>query len=96
MKHAHLCGLAPSEFWRLTPWQSRALGDAEAEKRRHAYNAAMAVAWHGEALARRKTLPSLKSLLMQAERKLAKAASGWEAARTFLMARVKRPSTGSG
>lgn len=50
----------------------------------------MSIAWHGESLARRKYLPSLKSVLLSAEKKLAKVTAGWEGVRSFLLARVKK------
>jgi len=51
----------------------------------------LAVAWNGEALARRKTLPALKSILSLAQKRLARASpvDGMLRLRSFLAARVK-------
>lgn len=73
----------------MTPWQSRVIGEAEAEQRNYRYDVGMAIAWHGEALARRKYLPSLKSLLKSAQKKAVDIGGGMERMRSFLQSLVK-------
>ena len=62
-RQAHRCAIAPSEFWRLTPWLLNELLDAEGDAQRADYDRALFTAWHVEAFARTKRLPDLKKLL---------------------------------
>jgi hypothetical protein len=55
--------VAPSEFWRTTPWVLGQLIDAEADEVRAAYDLALFGAWHGELFARLKKLPELRKVL---------------------------------
>ena len=55
--------MAPSEFWRTTPWVIGQLIDAEADEVKAAYDMALFAAWHVEAFARTKKLPELRKLL---------------------------------
>lgn len=60
---AHRCGIRPSEFWRMTPWQLSTLLDVETDAQRARYDLAVFTAWHVEAFARTKRLPDLRVVL---------------------------------
>ena len=55
-------GIQPSEFWRLTPFQTNLLVQANAEKEKDDFEKLISASWHTAVFSRCKTMPPLKSL----------------------------------
>lgn len=60
-------GMMPDEFWKLTPAELLAIAEGYAENRQDRIHELIYLAWHTEAFARTKQLPSLKSLIQKNE-----------------------------
>jgi len=67
-KVAMKIGLAPSEFWRLTPWLFSHALEAAGERRDEAHNSAAFMMWHGALLTRSKEILPLKRFLANAKK----------------------------
>jgi len=58
-------GLRPDEFWKLTYAEFIAMLDGFTRRRTQTNNDLLYVSWHVAAFNRQKTLPSLKSILVE-------------------------------
>lgn len=58
-------GLAPSEFWQLTPYQTQLILNQQPEMRRDESNMLLFGAWQTARLQRGKKLPNLKTILIR-------------------------------
>lgn len=58
-------GIAPSEFWAMTPWQLGKAIAAHSEALQAEYANAISIAWHGAAFERSKKLPELSDIMQK-------------------------------
>lgn len=66
-------GFSPAEFWQQTPRSFLIIMEGRLRARRRRWEELVAQAWHTEAFARRKSLPSLSKVLSGEEKQAAKA-----------------------
>lgn len=57
--------MSPFEFWELTLAEFVKIAEGYVRRQKQKYNELIYVAWHTEAFARMKKLPSLKSLIRE-------------------------------
>jgi len=63
LRASHRAGLAPSEFWKLTPYQLRLICEERSAVLRHAHQMRSWHAWHVAALQRAKKMPTLRQMI---------------------------------
>lgn len=87
------CGQDPSQFWSLTPHEISVIMDGAVSRLRRERSELAWLAWHIEALARTKKLPTLESLLGNQKRPTGRRMSPEQIeaiTRSWLSSRTKR------